>query len=690
VQSLTWYARRLRAMAPAEILWRLHGAGRDAIDRVRLRTGWSPGVRRWPSHADSRPRFRLTDVPVGELRQNAIGRAAFLRSLLARADAVCAHRLEFLSLEGVDAGPAIDWNRDYERGTRAPLVFSGSIDYRDPERAGDAKLVWELNRHHELVVLARAYRATGDSRYAAEIVAQLESWVEQCPFGRGMNWRSPLELGIRVINWAWALDFVEESGLVGAAVRERVQRAVNQHVWDISRKYSRGSSANNHRIGEAAAVFIATSYFDVPRREARRRAAQKILLHEIVSQTFADGGTREQAFGYHLFVIQFFLLAGLIARRSGEDMPAYYWERLERMLEFAGVLCEAGDPPAFGDADEGRVLDLGGGNDARWLLAVGAVLFGRGDFKRWSGGEAEAVLWLLGTEGRRAFEALPSGPAVSALTSRGFPDSGRYLLQSGQHGADDSMSVLFDCGAMGFPPLVAHGHADALSFALRVGGADLLVDPGTYDYFSFPKYRAYFRSSAAHNTVVVDGRDQARMVGSFLWDKPVRAWCVTWQPSACGGMVTGQHDGYLSLADPVTHRRTLVLNGTTLEIRDELLAGGRHDVTLNFHVARLGVHAIAKGSNTFAMGHGDTGVLLTVDPRLAVTILTGRDAPIAGWMSRGYHRKQPCTTLVCSGEIDGSAYFECHVEVKGGRTSAASRDASRPALANAARRSARP
>src|SRR4029453_10619991 len=138
---------------------------------------------------------------------------------------------------------------------------------------------------HHLVVLGRAYRATGEARYAEALVEQLQSWIDQCPFGRGMNWRSPLELAIRLINWVWAVDLVLESGLVAGAFRSSLRRALYLHLWLITRSYSRGSSANNHRIGEAAGVFVATSYFpDLDESGRWRRESQRILEEEIGAQ----------------------------------------------------------------------------------------------------------------------------------------------------------------------------------------------------------------------------------------------------------------------------------------------------------------------------------------------------------------------------------------------------------------------
>jgi hypothetical protein len=152
---------------------------------------------------------------------------------------------------------------------------------------GDAKVVWEPNRHHHLVVLGRAYRAFGDPRYAAAALRQIASWIDDNPFGYGMNWRSPLELGIRVINWVWALDLARDMVDRPRGIDERVRETVWRHLREIAGKYSRGSSANNHLIGEAAGVFIGAAYFpDFPEASAWKEESREILSREILRQTY--------------------------------------------------------------------------------------------------------------------------------------------------------------------------------------------------------------------------------------------------------------------------------------------------------------------------------------------------------------------------------------------------------------------
>jgi len=335
------------------------------------------------------------------------------------------------------------------------------------------------------------------------------------------------------------------------------------------------------------------------------------------------------------------------------------------MLAFLGVLSEGGAAlPMIGDSDDGYVLDLGDSREPRALLCLGAGLFRRAEFKTWAGGHAEAAHWLLARSSRAECEALPSTPGDELLVSRAFPESGYYLLQGGHKRRRDRVSVVFDCGELGFTSIAAHGHADALSFSLRAFGTDVFVDPGTYDYFSFPAWREYFRSTRAHNTVVVDGLDQSVMQGPFLWGVRAQARCIAWEPGIQGGRVVGEHDGYTRLADPVVHRRTVELNpqARTLTIQDDIVASGPHDVAVCFHLAENAVLSSDR-PNRYRIAVGGGAVTLEVDGRLAGEVLTASDEPIGGWVSRGYHRKVPSTTLIARCRSQGNGSYVTRIDL---------------------------
>lgn len=665
MQTLAWYLNRLRGMSPAEVAWRGQALWRGAVERGLLAAGWRPRLATLATGHRWAPRFQLSDVAVGEWAQPAAlpEEAAWLARLRPRAERAAAHRLSYFELEDRQLGDPIDWNRDHAHDVAAPRGVAAGIDYRDFSVTGDAKHVWEPNRHQHLVVLGRAYRASGELRYASAVVEQLESWFEQCPYPRGMNWRSPLELAIRLINWTWTIDLILESGLVSGAFLERLLDSVFLHVRDIARKYSRGSSANNHRIGEAAGVFVASSYFgEAVAGPQRAEAARAILEQEIRAQTHDDGGNREQALGYHRFVLEFLLVAGLAARRAGADMSAGYWSLVERMLDFLEAVSAGGDRlPLFGDCDDGYVLDLGRAPlAADELWSLGALLFRRAELG--SAGLSETARWLWGREACTSLAELPPGRADASLASRAFPRSGYYLLQAGQRGAGDGISVLFDCGELGLGAIAAHGHADALSLLLRVGGRDVLVDCGTYDYFSFPEWHTYFRSSFAHNTLVVDGQDQSVMTGPFLWGRKARSRCLAWEVLDHGARAEGEHDGYTRLADPVVHRRSVTLDARrrVLSVEDRIAATGEHEVAILFHFAEdCAVTPLSAGR--WRACTGAVAVVLETDPALDATLLRGSLSPRAGWVSRAYHRKSPSATVVARARSRGEARFSCRL-----------------------------
>ncbi|MBN1805945.1 MAG: alginate lyase family protein [Sedimentisphaerales bacterium] len=647
-------------MSAGEITWRILSSLRNCTDRIllghRQRTR-KPSAFLNGDKIDKGPEFRVSDIVIGEsIRSQSDGiNNQQHDSLLARAERIAEHRFDFFDQKDKYLGDTINWNHDYKRGHDTPMTYCSSMDYWNVEKNGDCKFVWQTNRHHQLVVLGRAWRLSGDIKFAEAVAEQLDSWLKQNPYGVGMNWCSGVELGIRLINWVWALDLIKESKVINGQLQNRILDSISRHIWEINRKYPRGSSVNNQLIGQAAGVFIATSYFGNLKNALNWHAKSRAILNrEILNQTFTDGGNKEQAIGYHLFVLQFFVAAGIAARVCNKDFPESYWSRLEKKFEFIGALSEGGDTlPAFGDSDDSYVLDVGSDSHSvqEWL-AVGAALFQRSDFKAWAGQYTEPVEWLLGKEERQCFKAIQT-LQNKTCTSKAFKESGYYLLQHGKLNSSDRISVVFDCGPLGMGATAEHGHADALSFTLRAFGTDILIDPGTYDYISYPKWRKYFRSTRAHNTVVIDGLNQSEMLGPFLWGQKAKSECLSWQPSDVGGKVIGQHDGYMHLDDPVTHKRMLDLDGQELVVRDDIIARGIHKIEIFFHLTE---HCVVNpaGKNRYLVYVSSGTIEIDMDPSLQVETFNGSENPICGWRSRGYHQKQASTTIVghCTGKGD--------------------------------------
>jgi len=285
------------------------------------------------------------------------------------------------------------------------------------------------------------------------------------------------------------------------------------------------------------------------------------------------------------------------------------------------------------------VLDLGPRSpDPHPLLALGAAACGGTLRTPIEPSALEALQWA---------PAQQISPADAApLESRGFAASGYYLLQWQGPGLRDRVSVFFDCAELGFGTIAAHGHADALHVAVRAFGEDVLVDPGTYDYFRYPEWRDYYRSTRGHNTLAVDGEDQSVMHGSFLWGPRAVPRCLEWTPGPGGGIVAGEHDGYTRLADPVTHSRRLELNRATrsLVITDTVTMQAEHELRLRFHLSEY-ARVTRTGDSSFAIHLRGGDVSLHLDPRLALSTAEGAGPDEGGWTSRRYHHRAPSTVI---------------------------------------------
>ncbi len=667
MQKLGWYFKRLRAMSPSEILWRVRMALHDRTERFALDRRTREAER---SAAEAVP-----NLPAESRLCPAIGIPSNPAALRARADKLATGKLRLFGGEWYDLGLPPKWNNDPKHHKASPADYAPQIDYRDFREVGDCKWVWEPNRHHQMVVLARAWRATQDDRYARAVQQLWRSWLSQCPYARGMNWRSPLELAIRLINWTWCVDLLR-SYLPDDFLCD-VVAAVDLHLYDVGIRFSRGSSANNHLIGEAAGAYVAAAYFDGLRsRRGVRRHAKAILEQEIQRQVLPDGANAELATGYHFFTLQFFVLAGLVARRFEDDFSPAYWKRVHAMFGYLATLAEAGPVPQINDADDGYVLDLADDPlDLRPWFGVGAVLFDDGRLKRLAAGSDEAIGWLLGSAGLDRFAEMPMAPEAP-LQSHGFRDAGLYLLQSGGVGADPPVSVSVDCGPLGYGSLAAHGHADALAITLRAFGRPVLVDAGTYDYFTYQPWRNHFRSTRAHNTIEVDGRDQSELQGLFLWGRRATTEVREWKPGAAGGSVTASHDGYRRLDDPVTHTRQVSLEGAEVRIIDQLAGSGKHTFAHRLLVAPdVPVEQIEENAIQLDLGSGIATI--NYEGAVSLELVRGGDADTGGWFSDAYHRKQVATCIVASGTFERSVRLETTITLRakagvttGGRRSA--------------------
>jgi hypothetical protein len=480
----------------------------------------------------------------------------------------------------------------------------------------------------------------------------VDSWIDANPYQIGVNWTSALEVAVRAISWCWTFSMLRSADQV-APLRSKIIDSLGQHAAYLAEHPSFYVSPYNHVIGEAAALFILGAAMPFARDALLwRERGWSILTAEIDRQFHPDGGSVEQATGYHHFTLGFYLQAVLARQRLENIVSPGVWSHLERAVEFAANLTRPdGTTPMIGDADEGRPFDLMQPDlwDYRPYLAIGAVVFERRDLKQIAGDFPPDAAWLVGLSGWNHYDRLKPGPPEAL--SKAMPASGYYVMRTGW-GSAGHMAI-FDCGeiAAGVPAdavsSAAHGHADALSVELAAYGTPLVIDPGSYTYNGAADWHRYFRETAAHNTVVVDGESQAEFAGRLRWARAPTVTGEKWLTTELLDYVAGSHDGYTRLPQPVIHRRSLLfLKADYWIIRDELTGEGEHTLDRFFHFPPGELERLRRQAAVHARTERGAGATFRAfEPDAEFEIVAGGDGPEGGWIAPGYERRLSAPVL---------------------------------------------
>ena len=219
-----------------------------------------------------------------------------------------------------------DWFRDPVTGRRSdPDRYAFRVEHRSEEQIGNVKQVWEIARLQHLTLLANAWALSHDDRTLSRVDEQLRSFWQENPFLSGLHWTSGIELGLRLISLAWIRRLLNDwPGVTGLFERNGLAvRQIRWHQQYLAAFRSRGSSANNHVIAEAAGQLVASCAFPwFPRSDRWRRASARLLERELLRNTFPSGVNRELASDYHPFVAELGFLAAVEAEVSGHPLSA--------------------------------------------------------------------------------------------------------------------------------------------------------------------------------------------------------------------------------------------------------------------------------------------------------------------------------------------------------------------------------
>jgi hypothetical protein len=507
------------------------------------------------------------------------------------AESVCCGRFRHQGLE-LDLGVEPDW-----LGAALP-----------PDR--EWRLEWV--KFYYGLDLAWAYRETGELRFQEAWERLVRSWIRQVPVSL-----DPSDVvGRRIQNWIYAWNgfaAADRFDGLGDGMADLILQSLGAQVAHLRGHLTR---ERNHRTLELYALFIAALALPVldPSGELLAFAVDE-LHRNILADIGQDGVQRERSTHYHHVVLRSFLGARENACRFGLTFHPDFDERLIRACDFSlHVQRPDGSIPALSDSDGGSYLDL---------LRLAARLFGRSD-------------WLYAaTRGEQGVKP--------AHTAASFPAGGYFVQRSGWS-SDAERYLVFDCGPVGDG---GHGHYDALSIEAACG-RPLVVDPGRFTYCDDPPHwRRWFKSTAAHNTITVDGLDQTpyyrgKPKSGMAHARLVERLTAPGLDLLCGEVTSPAYDA--------VHRRRILFVGDAYWIVHDTVTGTRpHRYLLRFHLAAAIDRQPALAS--VAAGAARTpGLALVVAPPWPIAIEEG-------WVSARYGIKEPAPIVTATADEVACADF---------------------------------
>jgi len=387
-----------------------------------------------------------------------------------------------------------------------------------------APQLWRYHLHY--FEWGWAFADDADQPWAAAAFRELwRSWRQGTTFGRWDAW-SPYVVSLR----SWAL-----CALYAPLIADSADAADYIDDLSLSAGYLRTNLeldvGGNHLIKNLKSlaglgVFLGDG--------GLVELAVRRLEHELRVQILADGGHFERS-------------------------PSYHCQVLGDLLDVSNLLAAAGreSPPGLPEAVDGM---------RRWL---GTMLMPDGDVPLFND------CTLVGEQRLRLLEPAPRLEARLAILG----PSGYVVVRP-----DDRLHLVADVGLPCPPELPAHAHADCLSFELAVDGERVVVDSGTSTYAAGPQ-RDHERSTAAHNTVEVDGTDQTEVWGTFRAARRAHPRLERAVDDGASIEVTASHDGYRRLTGRPRHRRTWLVSPDVVQLVDEVFGGGVHTVIGRLHIS---------------------------------------------------------------------------------------------------------
>ena len=546
-------------------------------------------------------------------------------------------------------GP-IDWHFSDNSGKRWPACHYARINYRPGNPYGDVRVNWELSRLQFLPAMAAT-----DEDLAKSILAD---WLVKNPYLHGPGYLVSMEVALRWISIYWAVCLFKEP--IDASLRQDLAGLAIASGKFIESRFSTHSSAGNHLIVEAVGLFWIGKALQKEKTGKRwLRKAREILWKQTLIQLNPDGTNQEQSFWYLGFVVD--ALFHYLLLEDRRVISRQVISRIEKATEFMHeMILPDGSFPDYGDRDDGlvfRVNDSYKESPFPGIFNIGAFFFNRPDwFKDCYCAHERLGFWTNKTPQKPTTLDLGNNPIEYSDTPqlKTYTDGGMTLMKWGNG------RLLFRHAPLGLENTCGHGHADALSILFSWENTPVLIDLGSGQYNGNQDIRNFFRSTIAHNTVEVDGENQAKITGPFMWEKSYETSLIGAEklPSF---FAEAYHTGYKKRFGVVHKRRIEWFAPYHIKIGDVFPGFGGVRCKGAFHLGNC--KAIVNKGNLVEAEFDDFVFSIVFPSDFTVEIFHGSEHPFMGWRSIIYGAWEPIYSIVFSFQLSEDYYCKTILKI---------------------------
>ena len=554
-------------------------------------------------------------------------------------------------------GSEPDWYLNPETGSRWPRIHSSRL-LLEPHmrRHGDIKLTWEIGRFSWVFDLVRAYSLDRDSQHMETLFSYLQSFSGENSMFLGPHWASEQEVGIRSLALIMAMEVLADDPCLNAERLRTLHTMLYFHGRFLSLEsgYAERAIRNNHLI-HAAVGSYAIGHALPWCRDGQRwcREGRETLMEALDEQWYADGGYVQPSNNYQRSSWHGILSALKIADQRGDAPLAESIRRripASRRFFLAQLDRDSGHLPNWGPNDGSLVGNWTEADYADFRPLVQSMSVAAGLPAPFPAGcWDEESMWLFGPESLRGRREPRTTQGITQ-----FPAAGIHVLRPRER-----EFAMFRCGSV----RSRYGQqADQLHVDVWCDGLNVAVDPGSYNYNKDRRSHDWFRGTAAHNTVTLEGRDQMVPHRKFKFLSWTRSFS---EPCAAGaadlGML-GAHDGYLRLPGRWIHARLAAHAFGKWVIVDRLwpTQTAQQDVTARLHwlLADVPYSWTEEGILTLELPTRSWGVVVASDqPPAPMKLNRASEVPFEGWNSRHYNVREPALSLSTERRASTTMWF---------------------------------